>query len=235
MRLTVGPLPPAVYWRRRALVLGAILLVLFLVAQACMAASANPDRSAGESTGSPTPPASPSQPSPVTPEPEEPAGEPEGEDAGEPSGEELPPGGSGVDLGEAGCTDDEMLVRASAEPTTFAAGGRVRVALLIENDSDRACQRDVGGALREIYLRRSSGADRIWSSRDCADLEGQDVQELAPGMQLEYYVDWNGRASDDCGQGEAAGELVEPGEYELVARLGTVYSEEVVVTVTAGS
>ena len=44
MRLTVGPLPPAVYWRRRAVVLGAGLLFLIVLLYSCDAAG---DRNTG--------------------------------------------------------------------------------------------------------------------------------------------------------------------------------------------
>ena len=54
MRLTVGPLPPAVYWRRRALVLGVALLVVFLIVQACMAATARSDKEDTATGPSPT-------------------------------------------------------------------------------------------------------------------------------------------------------------------------------------
>ena len=35
MNLTVGPLPPAVYWRRRAVVVGVLLVLVLLVTYAC--------------------------------------------------------------------------------------------------------------------------------------------------------------------------------------------------------
>ena len=35
MRLTVGPLPSAVYWRRRAIVLGVAVVLVFLIVQSC--------------------------------------------------------------------------------------------------------------------------------------------------------------------------------------------------------
>ena len=54
MRLTVGPLPPAVYWRRRSLVLGVALLVVFLIVQACMAATARSDKEDTATGPSPT-------------------------------------------------------------------------------------------------------------------------------------------------------------------------------------
>ncbi|PWU56344.1 hypothetical protein DLE60_26410, partial [Micromonospora globispora] len=43
MRLTVGPLPPAVYWRRRAVVLGAGLLFLIVLLYSC----SDPGRNTG--------------------------------------------------------------------------------------------------------------------------------------------------------------------------------------------
>ena len=39
MRLTVGPLPPAVYWRRRAVVLGGVIAVIFTLTYACSSAA----------------------------------------------------------------------------------------------------------------------------------------------------------------------------------------------------
>ena len=41
MRLTVGPLPPAVYWRRRAVVLGAGLLFLIVLLYSCTGTDRN--------------------------------------------------------------------------------------------------------------------------------------------------------------------------------------------------
>ena len=41
MRLTVGPLPPAVYWRRRAVVLGAGLLFLIVLLYSCTGSDRN--------------------------------------------------------------------------------------------------------------------------------------------------------------------------------------------------
>ncbi|MGC1213053.1 MAG: hypothetical protein WA890_17525, partial [Micromonospora sp.] len=41
MRLTVGPLPPAVYWRRRAVVLGAGLLFLIVLLYSCSGSGHN--------------------------------------------------------------------------------------------------------------------------------------------------------------------------------------------------
>ena len=45
MNLTVGPLPPAVYWRRRALVAGVLVLLILVVAYSCGGSSGSGARS----------------------------------------------------------------------------------------------------------------------------------------------------------------------------------------------
>ena len=223
MRLTVGPLPPAVYWRRRAIALGAVLLALFLVAQACMSASASPEQRSnsqpGGASGSPLPSAAVgSTTAPATQPPSEPAQEPT-------TGPSNPPADAET------CTNDEMLIIAEAERTAFSGGTEVQFTIRIRNDSDRTCHRDVGGDLRELYLREAEGTTKLWSSRECGAPTGTDLEELTPSFEAEHWVVWNGRASDSCDDDEPAGELVPPGEYELVARLGTAYGDPVPITI----
>src|SRR3712207_1808921 len=55
MRMTVGPLPPAVYWRRRALVLGAVLAVLLVLVYSCSSGSNDGDGRAAPNGGSKAP------------------------------------------------------------------------------------------------------------------------------------------------------------------------------------
>lgn len=239
MRLTVGPLPPAVYWRRRAIVLGAVLVALFLVAQACMSASASSEgRSGGEAppSGTPPPVAGQSSAPPESPAGSPPAGQPVGQPDDEPGGEDDPepvdPAEAPDPPAEGGCADQDMLITAVADPDSFSQGDAARFTIRIRNDSAESCRRDIGGDRRELYLRRGSGASKVWSSRECGAPTGTDVLELPPAFEREHYLVWNGRASDSCDDaGEAAGELVPAGEYELVARLGTAYSDPLPVTI----
>src|SRR5262245_57141494 len=56
MRTTVGPLPPAVYWRRRAVVLGAALLGIIVLFVSCSGDDKDGQRGAGAPTSQyPTP------------------------------------------------------------------------------------------------------------------------------------------------------------------------------------
>src|SRR4051812_40387555 len=47
MRATVGPLPSAVYWRRRAVVLGAVLLSIIVLFVSCTGGDKNDQRGKG--------------------------------------------------------------------------------------------------------------------------------------------------------------------------------------------
>ncbi|HEY8474612.1 MAG TPA: hypothetical protein VIL37_18505 [Natronosporangium sp.] len=224
MRLTVGPLPPAVYWRRRAIVLGGVLLVLFLVAQACMSASASSEKSA-----TPEPTVSGAPTAPATTLPATPTSTPTGSPPATPSGTPTGTASATPPVPNA-CTDDELAVTAEADRTEFPQGTSVQFTIRIQNAADRACNRDIGGDLRELFLRTSEGG-KVWSSRDCNPPAGSQVTELEPDFDSSYWTVWSGRASDECDGPEPGGELVPPGEYELVARLGTAYSEPLPITI----
>lgn len=221
MRLTVGPLPPAVYWRRRAIVLGAALVVLFVVAQACMSGSPADDR-AGD--GDPSPSTSDSPP----PDTNQPAGAPASSPppaTGQPTGAGDPPSEppSAPPAGDF-CTDDEIKLTALASETTFAVGAGAEFTMRIEHDADRPCERDVGGDQRELYLVPDAGSGRVWSSRDCADPAGEEVVRLTAGWEREHHITFRGSGGPTCT------DVLEAGEYELLARLGSARSEPLQIT-----
>jgi hypothetical protein len=218
-----------VYWRRRALVLAAVLVVLFLVAQACMA-SASPDGVAGPPTA---PPSSPGSLPPAAPS-STPSGAPAG-DGQSATGSPGPAGGQAVDPpDEDACTDQEIRVTAEAERTDLPSGTPVGFTIRVRNASGRTCSRDVGADLQELYLVRGTGTVKVWSSDDCGAAQGNDVIEFPPDHEQSYSVTWNGRSSDECaGQPEApSGTAPDPGAYQLFGRLGTAYSEPVPITLT---
>jgi hypothetical protein len=225
MRLTVGPLPASVYWRRRVIVLGAALLLVFLVAQACIAASAAP----GDDPGA-APPSLGSTPASTVPATSPVAGTPP--DAPDGGGDRpgdpplVPPPGDGEI-----CADDEMRITATAQPTVFSPGDEVRLAIRIRNDSDRTCRRDIGGDLRELWLIQGTGADKIFSSQHCSGPRGSNDAVLGPGHEEEYFLAWHGRTSSTCDGDEPGGPVAEPGEYRLYARLGRLHSEPVELTI----
>ncbi|MFE9693510.1 hypothetical protein [Micromonospora sp. NPDC005806] len=242
MRLTVGPLPPAVYWRRRAVVFGAGLLFLIVVLYSC---------DGSRNTGSPgTRPAATSTaeaaPAPtgsvLTPQTGAPSGDAGGNSGGSDAAQGGPAGGGtrsndgGVGapanpvVDDGTCADSEIRVTPVALPATAQQGTVVTLRLKIKNVADRTCSRDVGADLQELFVK--SGAEKVWSSDTCGTGKGSDVQSFTPNFERSYELGWNGKYSTRCANGLANGKFAEPGTYQVFARVGTKLSEPVKLTIT---
>lgn len=247
MRLTVGPLPPAVYWRRRAVVVGAGLLFLVVVLYSCSYpgnSGSNPS-----ANGSPTPSVDATPSGPVllpetgSPAPGGPGGEESSDTEGEPAGGAPPDGepasGGPGDVGQVpadapapgdgACTDEVMSVIPVPSQTSMKVGVTIEILLKIKNVSSRACSRDIGADAQEVYLR--IGAEKIWSSDTCGTASGSDVRSMEPNIEHEYRVAWNGRKSTRCAGGAASGPNADAGSYQLFGRVGTKLSEPVTLTI----
>ncbi|MGW4502041.1 hypothetical protein ACWENR_25950 [Micromonospora sp. NPDC004336] len=241
MRLTVGPLPPAVYWRRRAVVLGAGLLFLIVLLYSCTGSDRNAGKSgdAQPSPGAASPGATPEATGPVlSPQTGVPSpgasGGPGGADAsGGPTATDTPPVAPVVPAADDGaCTNAEITVTPVALPASVVRGAVVDLQLKVKNRSERTCSRDVGADAQELFIK--SGAEKIWSSDTCGTGKGSDVQSFTPGFERSYQVGWNGRDSSKCANGVAAGPNPPAGSYQVFARVGTKLSEPVKLTVTDG-
>nr|QZS07507.1 hypothetical protein [Micromonospora endolithica] len=252
MRLTVGPLPPTVYWRRRAVVLGAGLLLLIVLLYSCT----GPERDNGAPTGGASP-SNTAAPGPtgslLTPQSASPS--PTGGDSGSGSGTGdgsgtngggTNGGGTGTDTGggtgtndggvaapvvdDGTCADSEIQVTPVALPATAQRGTVVTLRLKVKNVSERTCSRDVGADLQELYIK--AGANRIWSSDTCGTGKGSDVQSFTPNFERSYELGWNGKLDSRCANGVANGSFAPIGTYQVFARVGTKLSEPVKLTIT---
>ncbi|MBB5477965.1 hypothetical protein [Micromonospora parathelypteridis] len=240
MRLTVGPLPPAVYWRRRVVVLGAGLLFLIVLLYSCTGSgrSDGDPKAGGTPTSAPTSAESPGSGSggPVlTPQTGAPPTSADPDAASNPSpaitSNEPQLGAAAGSVDDSTCTDAEIRVVSVASPTSVQRGAMVDLQLKIKNTSDRTCSRNVGADLQEIFIK--SGAEKIWSSDTCGKVQGSDVQSFIPTFERSYKVAWNGRDTSRCdGSGLAAGPFPPLGTYEVFARVGTKLSAPVKLTVT---
>jgi hypothetical protein len=225
MRLTVGPLPPAIYWRRRAAILGILLLIVLLVFYSCSNASdaSRRKRVLTPTTGHPTSP-SPSATQPAYTPPgglntqdDNPSASPDPDQSGASTG------GSAADASvQTGpCTDGELTLTAVAEPASVARAAFVKFTLRIKNTSARSCTRDVGADPQELYLQ-DGAKSKVWSSDACEPLHGTDVRTFKPGDVAEFYVVWNGKATN---AGCANQQPPPAGKYQLVGRLSTKLSD----------
>lgn len=215
MRLTVGPLPPAVYWRRRATVFGLLLFIVFALLYSCADSGDAADRR-GQG-GSPTPSASS--------DPVLPTGSPD-VTAVSPSADTVPTAtASGQPTGP--CTDAEISVVPATHnnKTQLTRGESITLYLRIKNVGTRTCSRDIGADQQE--LRIAQGAQMFWSSDHCGGAKGSLMRSLRPGDQVEGTVVWNGRQSTDC----QAKPVPPAGTYQLYGRVGTKTSAPVVLTI----
>lgn len=198
----VGPLPAAIYWRRRAAVLLAVLLVAALVAVPL--GNAGDDGPAGDATGDRT--ADPS------------AG------AAEPSAEPTSDAAAAAPTAPAGpdpstvtpCPDDALEVSATSDAADHPVGAQVRLTLTVRNTGAAGCRRALGQGAVELIV--TSGADRIWSSDDCAPGGPQDEVVLEPGATRTARATWpTRRSAPGCPPDQPA---AQPGTYQVTARVG---------------
>ncbi|WP_320067805.1 hypothetical protein [Micromonospora sp. RTGN7] len=249
MRLTVGPLPPAVYWRRRVVVLGAGLLFLIVLLYSCNGVGDTGTTPQSKSTptataapGAGDPPAAPAPSGsvlfPQTGAPPDGSdgsgGDPDSSAAPAPTagpvGNDGPAAPAGPGSGDGTCTDAEISVTPVALSTSVPEKTGVSLQLKIKNKSNRTCSRDVGANSQELYVK--AGAEKVWSSDTCGNVKGSDVQSFTPGFERSYQVDWNGRDSSQCKDGLASGPFPKAGAYQVFGRLDTKLSEPAKLTIT---
>jgi hypothetical protein len=223
MRLTVGPLSPNVYWRRRVVVLAGVLAVVLLITYSCSGddepgkkPAANP-ATTGTSTETSTAQALPT----ITPNASEPS-----------SGRPVTGGGTGV-TGEGAtgetCTDTELLVTAASEKNSLRQSEPVTFSIRVKNVSTRLCSRDLSAQAQELYLEQNS--TKQWSSDACNNATSTaDVRRLKPNDAQQFNVSWNGQGTAD---GCTNRQLLKAGTYQLRARLGNIISEPETITITA--
>src|SRR5688500_8812921 len=154
-----GPLPPGVYWRRRLVTFGVVVLVLFVLMRAC--------GSDGDGTARVEPSETPSA-SVTAPRP-----------SGSASASAKPTAAATSAAAAGPCPDTASTVSARADAQTYPPSRRPILTIGVANKGAVACTRDVGQAAREIVV--TSGNDRVWSSDDCSPGGGAQVVTLQPG------------------------------------------------------
>jgi hypothetical protein len=243
-----------VYWRRRAVVLGAILLAVIVFFVSC---SGGDDKNTKRGTGASAPKSAPASTG------ANPKNEPSFADAGPGGGPSLPAphdiqsdqpslgdGTADGDNGSSGatgendgtnanvgapngtlCADSEVSVTPVPASATIKRGTPVVLRIKIKNISTRTCSRDVGADPMELYI--DQGARKYWSSDTCSSAHNTDVRAFPAGTEREYSVTWNGRQSSKCSGAVAAGPAPIAGQYELRGRLATKVSDPVIITIVA--
>ena len=157
-------LPARVYWVRRVVVLVIPLLVLVLLVVWLTGRGADAGASPATQTTTTTAPVSADPAPSVAPTTE--------------------PGGV------ADCDATTLALALTPTAASFAPGQSPAFAVSITNNGSEPCLVDAGEASREIVI--TSGADRVWSNRDCvvAGTETRDLLLPAGGNDTTQLA-WN--------------------------------------------
>lgn len=222
MRLVVGPLPASVYWRRRAMVLGGVVLAVLMIVYSCGAAGKTPNGAAGSGATPSAGSEASTAPSSATPSraPVAPA-----------AIVSASPTPAIVDAQL--CTDAELLVTAVPGKATLQRGSDMYFKLLIKNTSSRSCTRDVGPDQQELYIKL--GTMVVFSSDHCDGPTGSEMRTFPPQHERSVDVFWNGKSSTSCSATQKRtpdGPVPEAGDYQLFGRVGTDLSEPITIKLT---
>jgi len=228
----VGPLPSAVYWRRRLLVLGGTLGVL--VGGGWLGVSVvTPDEPrtgtvvAGSTGEAPAPTAALDQVLPSLAAVELPTAAPATvPPLAAPVTTPAPPAGP---VSGGPCTDEMIAVGVRPEPASAPSGSKPTFNLVVTNTSPVPCVRSLDKGLQEILLIDGAG-NRVWGSNDCFPEASADPRTLQPGESVLLPVLWSGLSSAPGCTGARTNPG--PGSYALRGRLDTKTSADAPFTVT---
>lgn len=215
-----GPLSPEIYWRRRLVALGGLVIALVLVIWAIA--------SLGGGGGSPKPAPAAASASAVASSTDASGGDADGSQtttsaaatSAASSGLAIaPPAVVPVPAGQ--CPDQSLAVKATVEQPTYRVGQEPVFQVVITNISTQACQRDLT-SMQQVLVYSMDGNTRLWSNTDCYPPAAGQLQNLNPGQQVAFRVTWAGSTS----QPQCAGERVPvaPGAYVVFAQLGAIRS-----------
>jgi hypothetical protein len=201
----VGSLPPATYWRRRFVLLGALIVLIALTAwvlrpgsggKPSAATSSGPPHSTSTAlatASSSSPPASQSSSASAT--------------SSAPS--------STRTAAPQRCDAAGLKIAAVVGKSSYPVGATPMVLLQVTNVGTAPCVQDL--ADRQVELRVYNGESRVWGSHDCEIQAGTDDRTLAVGQAVRVSIVWSGLSS----QPQCAGtrQRVGAGTYTLYALL----------------
>lgn len=206
----VGDQPPGVYWRRRVLIVGIGLIVLFFVLRAC---GGSGDEPVVAPAGTPTTTATPT--SAVTTEPTVDQTPTATNAASTPAASATSATNS---AGASACDAANVQVTASVADEQFPVGGPVPIRFVVRTDSDTECLRDVGAAANTVTI--TSEGRRIWSSDDCTPGGEVDIRPISQTKPFAVTVTWQGDVSrPGC---ESPRPKAPAGSYTVQGRNGDV-------------
>ncbi len=132
---------------------------------------------------------------------------------------------SGTPAAVPACAADAVTVTASTDAAVYTAGQNPVLTLKVTNGSKSPCTVNVGTNRMEFLI--SSGADRVFSSKDCQEDGADLIKTIAPGASESANFPWTRiRSAPGC-PAAAATRGAGGADYSLTATLGPWTSPKV--------
>lgn len=208
-----GPLSPEIYWRRRALAIGVIIVALAIVIWLVTMVARGGDSSGADKAAATTTTSAESSASETSSTPSSASATP---------GSGAPTTTSAADQPAAQpCQDQSLALKVTVGQPTYKVGDQPAFGTVITNISSAACSRDLGAG-PQFLVYTLDGQRRLWASNDCNQDDPAEMKTLKAGEQLSYKGTWFGTTS----QPQCAGDRLQvpAGAYMVVAQLGAVRS-----------
>jgi len=189
LRHPVGPESSRVYWRRRALVLGVLLLVVVVVVLIVVGRGSGASSAAGPSASAS---ASASTPASASAGKSDTAGSGDAAGAaGAGAGAGGSPSASASASGEGEtCTKDDITLKPVLDKNAYGPTEDPKIAMSITNTGSATCHMDLGSAQQVLTI--SSGDEQYWSSKDCqTNGTNQDVTIKAGQTLTTPSITWD--------------------------------------------
>jgi hypothetical protein len=124
------------------------------------------------------------------------------------------------------CPSSAVSLAVTADATTYGPGVNPTFTVTVTNTGTQSCTLDAGEAARQVVV--TSGADRIWSSADCANpAASTKLLLLNAGQPYEAAVPWARiRSAPGCPTGLPA---LRAGTYQATASLAGKTSSPLVM------
>jgi hypothetical protein len=183
-----GPMPQAVYWRRRAMALLVVLAVLSLIAWAFSgalgAAAAGRASAGGASAGSASAGSTSVSGS---------RGSGSGTAGGGSRGGQRPSAAAAGPKRARACPHGGVVLSVFASQSAYAGAQLPQFTVDVVATGRPTCTFDVGA--RHVVLVIRSGSRKVWSSADCAAGTGSLRSDLQRGVPTVIPISWNRQAS----------------------------------------
>lgn len=215
----VGSQPASVYWRRRLVFAGTLLLLAVLLVVTARVlfsedGAAAPPAGQGSPSGHPTPTHPTTTPTTSQPVSSTPS-------ASHTTGASI--SGSMSSAPPQRCNRGDLQVQAVTDHASYSVGDKPKLMLQVTNTGKDRCVQDLADP--QIELRVYNGESRVWGSHDCLIQSGTNDVTLVPGAPVRVTIVWSGLSSkaNDKHTQSACGprETVGAGTYTLYPYLAT--------------